>query len=416
MSDLKAMYRTMKEEDFPVKMEISFENSDGSRQTVHYEKKEWIIEGEKKGLRYGENPCQPAALYLPVNGNLLICDVETIKPGRYLASDAELLKSGKHPGKINITDADNSLNILRYFSDKPCCVLVKHNNPCGVALGSSANDAYTKAYFADRVAAYGCAAAFNREVDKTTAEQLRDNYTEVVVAPSFAPGVMDIFNRKKYIRVMEIRKIDKLKEYIGSRFVDYKSLIDGSIIAQLSYSPKTLSTSGFFPAECEYKGKKYKISRLPDKHELEDLLFGWLVESGITSNSVIYVKNGVTVGIGTGEQDRVGVAEIARDKAYRKMYDRLAWEMKKCPWHTLDDEDMRLEIIDKTKKENAGLKDSVMVSDAFFPFRDGVDVGLREGVTAIVQPGGALRDHEVINACNEYNAAMVFTGQRSFKH
>lgn len=416
MSDLKAMYKKMKEEDFPRKMEISFENSDGSRQTMHYQKKEWTIDGEKKGLRYGENPCQPAALYLPVNGNLAIGDVQTIQPGKYLASDAELLKSGKHPGKTNLTDADNSLNILRYFSDKPCCVIVKHNNPCGVALGSSINNAYNKAFLADRVASYGGAVSVNREIDKATAEQLRDNYTEVVVAPSFAPGVMDIFNQKKYIRVMEIREIEKLNDYIGSRYIDYKSLIDGSIIAQLSYSPKTLSENDFLPAECEKKGDKYKINRLPDKRELKDMLFGWLVESGITSNSVIYVKNGVTVGIGTGEQDRVGVAEIARDKAYKKMYDRLAWEIKQCPWHTLDDEDIRLEIIEKTKKVNAGLKESVMVSDAFFPFRDGADVGLKEGVSAIVQPGGALRDNEVISACNEYDAAMVFTGQRSFKH
>ena len=146
------------------------------------------------------------------------------------------------------------------------------------------------------------------------------------------------------------------------------------------------------------------------------MLFGWLVESGITSNSVIYVKDGVTVGIGTGEQDRVGVAEIARDKAYRKLADRICWENHGKPYNLLDQEEDRREIEEAVKEQRGGLKGACMVSDAFFPFRDGVDVGLREGVTAVIQPGGSLNDHEVIQACNEAGATMVFTGQRAFKH
>ena len=136
----------------------------------------------------------------------------------------------------------------------------------------------------------------------------------------------------------------------------------------------------------------------------------------MTSNSVIYVKDGATVGIGTGEQDRVGVAEIARDKAYRKLADRLCWEQHKVPYNTLADEDAKKAIDEETQRQNGGLLGSCMVSDAFFPFRDGIDVGIREGVTSVVQPGGSMRDFESIEACNEADVAMVFTGQRSFKH
>lgn len=146
------------------------------------------------------------------------------------------------------------------------------------------------------------------------------------------------------------------------------------------------------------------------------MLFGWLVEAGVTSNSVLYVKDGVTVGIGTGEQDRVGVAQIARDKAYTKMADRLSRERLGMPYNNVTDPDARKEIDNETALLKGGLPGSCMVSDAFFPFRDGIDVGLEQGVTAVIQPGGSLRDAEVIDACNEAGATMMFTGQRSFKH
>jgi phosphoribosylaminoimidazolecarboxamide formyltransferase/IMP cyclohydrolase len=141
-----------------------------------------------------------------------------------------------------------------------------------------------------------------------------------------------------------------------------------------------------------------------------------MVEAGVTSNSVMYVKDGITVGIGTGEQDRVGVAEIARDKAYRKLADRICWENHGIPYNNLKDEGLRAEIDREVAFKKGGLIGSCMVSDAFFPFRDGVDVGIREGVTAVIQPGGSDRDFESIEACNEANVAMVYTGQRSFKH
>jgi phosphoribosylaminoimidazolecarboxamide formyltransferase / IMP cyclohydrolase len=414
-ADLKQAYRTILDDHFPPRMEVSF--GDGAaRQTLVYEKATWTIDGARKGLRYGENPGQEAALYRLVNGNLRLGDVTSILPGRALASDAELLQSGKHPGKINITDVDSALNILRYFTAQPCAVIIKHNNPCGVALGASLAEAYHKANMADRLAAFGGAIALNREVDHETAERILENYAEVVAAPEFAPGVLDLFAAKKNLRVMRIANMQRLQDYVGTRCVDFRSLIDGGVVAQWSYVPETRSPDGFLPAQAAHGGREYRIARAPTDAEYADLLFGWLVEAGVTSNSVLFVKDGVTVGIGTGEQDRVGVAEIARDKAYRKLADRLSWERHATPYNVLGDADARAAIDAEVRARHGGLIGAAMISDAFFPFRDGVDVGLREGVTAVCQPGGSQRDFESIEACNEAGAAMVFTGQRSFRH
>lgn len=413
--DLKKMYKTVMDDHFTPAMEISFVDK-GKRQTLFYEKVSWTIDGVNKGLRYGENPGQEAALYRLVNGNLVLGEVETIKPGKYMVSDLELLQSGKHPGKTNLTDADNALNILRYFSDMPGAVIVKHNNPCGAARANTLEQAYAKAYMADRVAAFGGCIALNRAVDKATAEAIAEQYAEVVVAPEFEDGSFDILARRKNLRVIRINNIDNLKTYIGSRVLDFKSLMDGGIVTQWSFAPTALSKDDFKAAKTEYKGKTFKVDRSPDEKEYNDMLFGWLVESGITSNSVIYVKDNVTVGIGTGEQDRVGVAEIAVDKAYRKLKDRYAFERCNTPFVLLDDADKREEIESDVKKEKGGLIGSTMVSDAFFPFRDGIDVGLDQGVKSVVQPGGSMNDYQAIEACNEKGATMVYTGQRSFKH
>ena len=413
--DLKKMYRTVMDDHFPPQMEISFIDAD-NRQTLFYEKVVWVVDDVQKGLRYGENPGQEAALYKLVNGNLVLGETETIQPGQFLASDIELLQSGKHPGKTNLTDADNSLNILRYFVNKPSVVIVKHNNPCGVARADTLVDAYLKANMADRVAAFGGCIAVNQPVDMDTAEAITQQYAEVVVAPDFEQGVMDVFARKPNLRVVKIGNIERLQSFIGKRCVEFKSLIDGGIIAQWSFVPTTRSKQDLRLAECEYKGQQYKINREPTDTEYEDLLFGWLVESGITSNSVIYVKDEVTVGIGTGEQDRVGVAEIARDKAYRKLADRYCFETHGMPYNELSDADKKSAIDAQVAEEKGGLIGAAMVSDAFFPFRDGVDVGLREGITAVIQPGGSGNDYQSIEACNEADATMVYTGQRSFKH
>jgi phosphoribosylaminoimidazolecarboxamide formyltransferase/IMP cyclohydrolase len=413
--DLKKMYKTVMDDHFPPKMEISFVDDD-NRQTLFYEKVTWTIDDVEKGLRYGENPGQEAALYKLTNGNLVLGEAETIHPGEYLASDIELLQSGKHPGKTNLTDADNAMNILRYFQDTPTAVIVKHNNPCGVARDASLETAYTKAYMADRVAAFGGCIAVNKAIDKATAEAISNQYAEVVVAPDFEDGALEILAKRKNLRVVRIGNINRLQAFVGKRCVEFKNLIDGGLIAQWSFVPAARTKADLKTAECEYKDKTYSIKRKPTDREYNDLLFGWLVESGITSNSVIYVKDSVTVGIGTGEQDRVGVAEIARDKAYRKLADRYCFEKYQVSYNELTDADKKNEIDETVSREKGGLIGSAMVSDAFFPFRDGVDVGLKEGVSAVIQPGGSLNDYQVIEACNEADATMVYTGQRSFKH
>jgi phosphoribosylaminoimidazolecarboxamide formyltransferase/IMP cyclohydrolase len=413
--DLKKMYRTIMDDHFPNQMEISFVDGD-QRQTLFYEKIVWTIDQVQKGLRYGENPGQEAALYKLVNGNLVLGETQTIQPGQYLVSDIELLQSGKHPGKTNLTDTDNALNILRYFSGTPTAVIVKHNNPCGAAQADSLSEAYIKANLADRVAAFGGCIALNQPVDKTTAEAIVQQYAEVVVAPDFEDGVMQIFAAKPNLRVIGIRNIERLQTFVGQRCVEFKSLIDGGVIAQWSFVPVSRSKSDLKLATCEYKNQSYEINRAPTEQEYRDMLFGWLVESGITSNSVIYVKDQVTVGIGTGEQDRVGVAQIARDKAYRKLADRYCFERHGIPYNDLKDTEKKSAIDRQVDEEKGGLPGSAMVSDAFFPFRDGVDVGLQEGITAVIQPGGSTNDYQSIQACNEAGATMVYTGQRSFKH
>ncbi len=413
--DLKKMYKTILGDHFPPSMEISF--IDGKqRQTLCYEKAGWTIDGETRGLRYGENPTQEAALYRLTNGNLTLGKAKTLAPGRWLASDLELLQSGKHPGKINLTDVDAAMGILRYLTEKPCAVIVKHNNPCGVAQSRSLKSAYLKADLADRIAAFGGAIALNRACDKGTAREIAKRYAEVVVAPDYEEGAFEILARRKNLRIMRIGAMDKLAKFVGARFVDFKSLVDGGLVAQWSFTPAVLKAEDFAPAACEYKGQTYQVKRKPKKRELADMLFGWMVEAGVTSNSVIYVKNGVTIGIGTGEQDRVGVAEIARDKAYRKLADRLCFEETGTPLANVESARAKKKYEKMAAEQNGGLQGSVMVSDAFFPFRDGIEVGLKEGVTAVVQPGGSERDFESIEAVNEYGATMVFTGERSFKH
>jgi phosphoribosylaminoimidazolecarboxamide formyltransferase/IMP cyclohydrolase len=209
-------------------------------------------------------------------------------------------------------------------------------------------------------------------------------------------------------------------------FVDFTCLIDGGIIVQQSPRNRIRTPGDFLPAVTTAQGREYRIERPPTPREETDMLFGWAVEQGITSNSVIYVKDGVTVGIGTGEQDRVGVAEIAIFKAYTKCADTLCFKTHGIPYKTLEvhikegkrPPEEKKEIDARVRDMKGGLTGSVMVSDAFFPFRDGVDVAIREGITAVIQPGGAERDFQVIQACNEATpkVSMVFTGQRAFKH
>jgi phosphoribosylaminoimidazolecarboxamide formyltransferase/IMP cyclohydrolase len=428
--DLKQMYRTLMEDHFPPRITISFGD-----QVLTYRKRAWklpdVKSGEliEKGLRYGENPGQEAALYELVNGNLVLGGCRFIEPGKGLVSaisEGDMIQEGKHPGKINLTDIDNALNIMKYLMEKPLAVIVKHNNPCGVAYGASLAEAYEKANRVDRIAAFGGAVAFNRPVDLATAEAVSGNYLEMVAAPDYEEGTIAVLAKRANLRIVRISRIDLLASYTQTRFVDFKSLIDGGIIVQQSPLNRIRSPKDFTPAVCEYQGKTYTIARKPTEEEYADMLFGWQVEQGVSSNSVIYVKDAVTVGIGTGEQDRVGVAEIAIFKAYTKYADALCFRRHGLPYKDLElqirkgkkDKGMLEEIDRETRKHKGGLIGSTMVSDAFFPFRDGVDAGIQQGIRAIVQPGGSMRDFEAIEACNEADpqVTMVFTGQRAFKH
>ena len=430
MSEIKKMYRTIMADHFPSEMTIKF-----GEQTLLYRKRTWKIPDEKtgelieKGLRYGENPGQEAALYELINGNLTLGACQFIKSGNGLVSsitEEDMIQAGKHPGKTNLTDLDNGLNIIKYLMDRPAAVILKHNNPCGAAYGATLAEAYDNANMADRIAAFGGCLVVNRSMDKNTAEIVSKNYLEVVAAPEFEERTIDILSRRKNLRIIRISKIKELEKYRSLRFVDFKSLMDGGIIVQQSPVNKIKTKEDFLPAIATYQGKGYVIERKPTEREYDDMLFGWNVEQGITSNSVIYVKDGATVGIGTGEQDRVGVAEIAVFKAYTKYADALCFKKYGVPYKTFDldvkngkrDGNTLLEIDEETRKNRGGLIGSVMVSDAFFPFRDGVDVGIKEGISAIVQPGGSERDFESIIACNEANpkVTMVFTGQRAFRH
>ncbi len=421
MDDIKTKYKTVMDDHFPGDLTISFGD-----QTLVYRKRSWKISDSggdliEKGLRYGENPGQEAALYELVNGNLILGECKFITPNLGLVgslNEDQMLQAGKHPGKTNLTDVDNALNILKYLMDKPACSIMKHNNPSGVAAQDTTEKAYDRANMADRIAAFGGAAVFNRPIDKAAAEMVSENYLEVVAAPEYEEGAMERLRKRKNLRILAIPRIDRLKDYLHLRFVDFKSLMDGGLIVQQSPINAIRSGKDLIPARSTYRGEEFVIERAPTELEIQDMVFGWAVEQGVSSNSVIYVKHGCTVGIGTGEQDRVGVAELAMVKAYTKFRDRLCFQQHGVPFNELQDKDIRRQLDAETRDMRAGLLGSVMVSDAFFPFRDGVDVGIREGVSAIVHPGGSERDFESIQACNEATpqVAMMFTNQRAFKH
>ena len=429
MTNIRKAYSTILGDHFPEQMTIQFGD-----QKLIYRKKTWKTNDKQdnmieNGLRYGENPDQEAALYELVNGNLVLGECRFIEPGKGLVSsisEEDMLRFGKHPGKINLTDIDAGLNILKFLMDKPAAVVIKHNNPSGVAVGNSISEAFEKAFMADRIAAMGGVVTVNRPLDKASAERFSQHYFEVVAAPEYEEGTVEILASRKNLRIARIKRIDQLTEYADLRFIDFKSLMDGGIIVQQSQLNRIRSVGDFMPASATYKGEEFRIQREPTQKELDDMLFGWQVQQGVTSNSVIFVKDGVTVGIGAGEQDRVGVAKIAVAKAKEKYADATCFKLYEVPLYILELEiaqgkrpcEDREPIMIATKEVNGGLIGSAMISDAFFPFRDGVDVGIEAGATAICHPGGSIRDFESIQACNEADpkVTMVFTGQRVFKH
>jgi phosphoribosylaminoimidazolecarboxamide formyltransferase/IMP cyclohydrolase len=424
MSDLKKMYTTLLHDSFPEDLRIRI-----GEQELVYKKRTWNIGGEVRGLRYGENPDQPAALYEQVGGGLELDGVVFRGPGQGLVSaltEEHMLQAGKHPGKTNLTDVDNALNILQYLTARPAAVILKHNNPCGAAwtdLGVA--EAVSRAFWADRIAAFGGAIVVNRPLTREAAGLIHSFYFEVVAAPAYEDGAVDILKSRKNLRILEIPGIARLDELSRAPFLDIKALFDGGLVLQTSFQNRIRTAGDFLPATAEKDGTSY-AARKPTPKEAEDLLFAWAIEAGVSSNSVIFARDGATTGIGTGEQDRVGCVELTVTKAHTKYADLLAFKEQNMSIFEL----MLAARADSAKAEaladirrraaeaRGGLPGSVLVSDGFFPFRDGVDLCMAQGVTAIAQPGGSLRDWEVIRAVNEAapQVAMVFTGQRSFKH
>ena len=421
--DLKAMYRTMVKDAFPDTLTITLGDT-----VLTYARRTWEIGGEVKGLRYGENPDQPAALYALKDGRLQLGGRDWRGPGGIVSAltEAQMRQSGKHPGKTNLTDVDNGVNILQYLTERPAAVILKHNNPCGAAWSREGlADALNKAFRCDRIAAFGGAVVVNRPLDLATAEIIASSYFEVVAAPAFEPGAFEKISTRKNLRVFELPALAHLERLAGEPFLDIKCLADGGLVLQQSFVNRIRTVDDFLPAEATRDGVTV-VARRPSAHEMDDLRFAWAVEAGVTSNSVIFARDGATVAIGTGEQDRVGCVELAVFKAYTKYADLLAFERLHCSLYELKQKARtdaeaaaQLAAIEaETKAAHGGLTGSVVVSDGFFPFRDGVDACMAEGVTAIAQPGGSIRDDEVIRAVNEASpqVAMVFTGQRSFKH
>ena len=423
MSNLKDMYKTLQKDAFPDSMTILL----GDEKLV-YRKRTWVLDGEEKGLRYGENPDQPAALYELAEGGITCGGITWRGPGQGIVSamnEEHMIQAGKHPGKTNLTDVDNGANILQYLTAKPAALIIKHNNPCGAAWSDKGvADALHKAFWCDRIAAFGGAVVVNRPFTKEAAEIVNANYFEVVAAPAFEDGVVEMLKSRKNLRIMELPGLAALDTLTASSFLDIKSLADGGMVVQKSFVNRILKPEDFLPATATSKEGVSVAARKPSRQEIEDLQFAWAVESGVTSNSVIFAKDGATVAIGTGEQDRVGCVELAIHKAYTKYADSLAFSELHCTLYELKlkaehDPEAKAKLADieaRTAEAKGGLKGTVLISDGFFPFRDGVDVAMAQGVTAIAHPGGSLRDHEVIMACNEKDVAMVFTGQRSFKH
>lgn len=305
-------------------------------------------------MRYGENPHQRAAFYTERN------------PREACVATAKQLQ-GKALSFNNVADTDAALECVKPFAD-PACVIVKHANPCGVAIGSDIRQAYDLAFATDPTSAFGGIIAFNRELDADTAQAIIDRqFVEVIIAPTIAPEAVQLVAAKKNVRLLASG------EFQGERAkaMDFKRVTGGLLVQDRDLGMVAMADV------------KVVTERQPSEAELNDLLFAWEVAKYVKSNAIVYARAGRTIGIGAGQMSRVYSARIAGIKA---------------------------------ADEGLEVKGSVMSSDAFFPFRDGIDAAAAAGITAVIQPGGSMRDQEVIDAANEHGIAMVFTGMRHFRH
>ena len=313
----------------------------------------------KQGLRYGENPHQHAKFY-----------AATEAVPFSLASAKQL--NGKELSYNNIQDANAALNIVREFGDVPFCVGLKHMNPCGAAIGKDVVDAWTKAYEADKVSIFGGIVATNCEVTREAAELMKPIFLEIIMAPKFSEGALEVLCTKKNLRLLEVDMSADTASHM-----QYVSVNGGLLAQELDTTTKTITAD-----MCVTKVQ-------PTEAQLTDLQFAWRIVKHVKSNAIVVVKDGKTLGVGAGQMNRVGSAGIALKQAE----EALAAEGK----------DIRKE----------GL---VMGSDGFFPFGDSVESAAQYGIAAIVQPGGSVRDEESVEAANRHGITMLFTGMRHFKH
>ncbi|MGP1393094.1 MAG: bifunctional phosphoribosylaminoimidazolecarboxamide formyltransferase/IMP cyclohydrolase [Candidatus Cryptobacteroides sp.] len=313
---------------------------------------------EKQPLRYGENPHQNAKFY------------KSILPAPYSLAEAKQL-NGKELSYNNIQDANAALNIVREFSE-PFCVGLKHMNPCGSGIGKDVVEAWKKAYEGDKTSIFGGIVAFNREVNLEVAQLLKPIFLEIIMAPSFAPDALELLSSKKNLRLLEIDMSSNVKAQ--RQFVS----VNGGMLVQ----NQDLFTKPVSADQCVTETK-------PTAKQIEDLDFVWKIVKHVKSNAIVVGKDGMTMGVGAGQMNRIGSAEIALKQAEA----------------TLQEQGIDI--------RKAGL---VMASDAFFPFDDCVTIAAEYGITAIVQPGGSVRDGDSIRKADECGIAMLFTGERHFKH
>lgn len=365
-----------------------------------------IVELEKESdLRYGENPNQPGSIYR-LKGNS-IADIVEIN----------LVKEGKEGlSATNFMDVVRALDILKFF-DKPSVAIMKHNIPSGFATqfeNNSLCEIYKMARDADARSAFGSVVVMNRALDVQTAEEIIKTYVECVAAPGFEDGTIEILSRKKDIRALCFSNLDKIPKFIGDNvegLYDIKFLPTGRAIVQKPYLSRIKSYEDLIlnPSvkRIDKNGieKEYVVERRPTESELRDLLTAWYVNIGVRSNGIVFVKNGVTLAISSGHQERVGAVEHAIIKAYQKAMDR-----ENIHYDPLEGASSR------SKLSKNPLEGAVVSSDAFFPFRDSIDLIARVGIKAIIQPGGSINDHEIIEAVNEHKIAMVYTLERCFGH
>ncbi|MGV8176365.1 MAG: bifunctional phosphoribosylaminoimidazolecarboxamide formyltransferase/IMP cyclohydrolase [Candidatus Bilamarchaeaceae archaeon] len=326
---LRKMYR--EQEEFPETLNLSFRKI--------------------QDLRYGENPHQKAAFY------------KDARVKEYSVATAQ-----QHQGKLlsynNILDMNSAFELVKEF-DPPTAVVVKHNNPCGVASDPDLLKAYKTAKSVDPEAAFGSIVAVNRPVDERLAEEVISTYVEVIIAPKYSPKALDVFSKKGNVRVMEIEDADKRRK----AYREYRSVVGGLLIQDANVKI--------------HDELKTVTKRSPTKEEMDSLLYAWTIAKYVKSNAIVYARGSRAVAIGAGQMKRIDAAKLAS-------------------------------MIAQSFGEET--KGAVMASDAFFPFRDGIDYAAKIGITAVIQPGGSVNDKQVIGAADEHGMAMLFTGMRHFRH